>query len=309
MKKSFYAFYILLSLIVCGCNKNIITSQGGSNKGTNDSTSINDNSDKGANQKYITAKRVYDLEYNVNGYPEETMTLEEFPELTFKRDNSKVAFLIEGRDTVADSSRIGAKGIYLADVNSDGYTDLAYYQDRTKGSSNTSCLVRIYDYHNDKLIFDDDNHKNSILDLDEEGNAVIEEIAVGGGSLKELTQAGRFLKGSEISIEWYTFDFKLKSISLELNINKDGNYYAYLNKEITVLMRLYGIGSESLDKSIPIEQINIERDDESYLYEINTSSIASLFNITFRFLKTGSVELQVFIGNVMTSITIFVIEE
>ena len=110
MKKSFFTLTVLISLIICGCNKNIITSEDKSNTGTNDSTTMNDNSDKGANQKYITAKRVYDLEYDVDGYPKETMTLEEFPELIFKRGGSRAALLIEGRDTVTDSNKIGAKG-------------------------------------------------------------------------------------------------------------------------------------------------------------------------------------------------------
>lgn len=301
MKKNFYAFYILLSLIVCGCNKNIITSQGGSNMGTNDSTSINDNSDKGANQKYITAKRVYDLEYNVNGYPEETMTLEEFPELTFKRDGSSAALLIEGRETVVDSNRIGAKGIYLADVNNDGYTDLAYYQNRTNGSSNNGYLVKIYDYHNDKFLFNNDNNKSSILDLDDEGVLIIEELDNRNSSLKELIRAGRFIAGSEISFEWFNFDFKLKGLSLEFTKYKDGVGLAYLNQKTYVMLRLYGIGSESLDKAIPIEQINVKRNDELYSFEVTNSSVASIFNIAYTFLQTGTIEIYVSIDQVTAS--------
>ena len=302
MKKSFYAFYILLSLIVCGCNKNIITSQGESNMGTNDSTSISDNSDKGANQNYITAKRVYDLEYDVGGHPNETMTLEEFPELTFKRDGSGVALLIEGRETVVDSDRIGAKGIYLADVNNDGYADLAYYQNRTNGSSNNGYLVKIYDYHNDKFLFNNDNNKSSILDLDDEGLLIIEELDNRvNSSLKALSRAGRFLAGDEISFEWFNFDFKLKGLSLEFTKYKDGVGLAYLNQKTYVMLRLYGIGSESLDKAIPIEQINVKRNDELYSFEVTNSSVASIFNIVYTFLQTGTIETQVSIDQVTVS--------
>lgn len=301
MKKSFFTLNILISLIICGCNKNIITSEDKSNTGTNDSTTMNDNSDKGANQKYITAKRVYDLEYDVDGYPKETMTLEEFPELIFKRGGSRAALLIEGRDTITDSNKIGAKGIYLADVNNDGYTDLAYYQNRTNSSSNNGYLVKIYDYHNDKFLFNDDNKNSSILDLDDKNVLLIEELVVGGSSLRELKRAGRFLKSAEIAFEWYNFDFKLKSISLEFSNYKDGGYVAYLNQKTNAILRLYGIGSESLDKAIPIEQINVKRNDELYSFEVTNSSIASIFNIAYTFLQTGTIEIYVSIDQVTAS--------
>jgi len=35
--------------------------------------------------------------------------------------------------------------------------------------------------------------------------------------------------GTEISFEWYTFDFKLKSIFLEFSKYEDGRGIAYLN--------------------------------------------------------------------------------
>lgn len=301
MRKSFFTLNVLISLIICGCNKNIITPEDKSNTGTNDSTAMNDNSDKVANQKYITAKRVYDLEYDVDGYPKETMTLEEFPELIFKRDGSRVALLIEGRDAVTDSNKIGAKGIYLVDVNNDGHTDLAYYQNRTNGSSNNGYLVKIYDYYNDKFLFNDDNKNSSILDLDDKNVLLIEELVVGGSSLRELKQAGRFLKSAEIAFEWYNFDFKLKSISLEFSNYKDGGYAAYLNQKTNAMLRLYGIGSESLDKAIPIEQINVKRNDELYSFEVTNSSVASIFNIAYTFLQTGTIETCVSIDQVTVS--------
>ena len=107
MKKSFSVFYILLSFIICGCSKNTIST--GSKSYTSTSDSIADSS-KGITQKYITAKRVYDLEYDADGCLEEALTLDEFPDLTFRRDESKAAFLIEGRETIIDPKQIGAKG-------------------------------------------------------------------------------------------------------------------------------------------------------------------------------------------------------
>ena len=250
-------------------------------------------------KEYVKGQRIYDLEYDVAGYLEETMTLEEFPELTFKRDGSSVALLIEGRETVVDSNRIGAKSIYLADVNNDGYTDLAYYQNRTNGSSNNGYLVKIYDYHNDKFLFNNDNNKSSILDLDDEGVLIIEELDNRvNSSLKTLIRAGRFLAGDEISFEWFNFDFKLKGLSLEFTKYKDGVGLAYLNQKTYVMLRLYGIGSESLDKAIPIEQINVKRNDELYSFEVTNSSVASIFNIAYTFIKEGTVELEASIGDI-----------
>ena len=250
-------------------------------------------------KEYVKGQRIYDLEYDVGGYPNETMTLEEFPELTFKRDGSSAALLIEGRETVVDSNRIGAKGIYLADVNNDGYTDLAYYQNKTNGSSNNGYLVKIYDYHNDKFLFNNDNNKSSILDLDDEGVLIIEELDNRvNSSLKTLIRAGRFLAGDEISFEWFNFDFKLKGLSLEFTKYKDGVGLAYLNQKTYVMLRLYGIGSESLDKAIPIEQINVKRNDELYSFEVTNSSVASIFNIAYTFIKEGTVELEASIGDI-----------
>ena len=65
--------------------------------------------------------------------------------------------------------------------------------------------------------------------MDDKNVLLIEELVVGGSSLRELKRAGRFLKSAEIA-EWYNFDFKLKSISLEFSNYKDGGYVAYLNQ-------------------------------------------------------------------------------
>ena len=117
-------------------------------------------------------------------------------------------------------------------------------------------------------------------------------------SLKTLIRAGRFLAGDEISFEWFNFDFKLKGLSLEFTKYKDGVGLAYLNQKTYVMLRLYGIGSESLDKAIPIEQINVKRNDELYSFEVTNSSVASIFNIAYTFIKEGTMELEASIGDI-----------
>ena len=292
MRKQFFVIYILLSLFICGCAHNGISSENTLNTSIDEFTSSVDTFKSETTQKYIRAERIYDFQYDFDGYKEDVLTIEELPGLTFIKNDNVTSFSIEGRSDLGSP-----RSIYLADFNDDGHIDLGYSQSRGNGSSTSSFyLVRIYDYHNDKLIFDDDNNRNSILDLDEEGNVIIEELATSGSSLRELIRAGKFLKGAEISFEWYTFDFKLKSILLEFSKYKDGGGIAYLNQKTNVMLRLYGIGSESLDKAIPIEQINVKRSDELYSFEVTNSSVASIFNIAYTFLQTGTIELEVSIN-------------
>lgn len=279
----------LAAIVICSCS-NQATSSVDTSSFDSDSASVEQSN------KYVKGKRIFDLEYDIDGYPEETMKLDEFPELIFKRKGGTL--LITGRDTIVDSKGIGARGMYLADVNSDGYTDLAYYQDRTNGSSNTSYLVRIYDYHNDKFLFNDDNNKRSILDLDDEGVLLIEELSkYTGGGFNELERAGRFLAGDEISFEWFNFDSKLKGMFIDLPNRKDGEYVAYLNQKTYARLYLFGIGSDSLEKALPIDSINVKANNEYYSFEVSHGSIASQFNITFTFVKEGTVELEATIGN------------
>lgn len=279
----------LTAIVICSCS-NQTTSSVDTSPFDSDSASVEQSN------KYVKGKRIFDLEYDIDGYPEETMKLDEFPELTFKRKGGTL--LITGRDTIIDSKGIGARGMYLADVNGDGYTDLAYYQDRTNGSSNISYLVRIYDYHNDKFLFNDDNNKRSILDLDDEGVLLIEELSkFTGGGFNELERAGRFLAGDEISFEWFNFDSKLKGMLIDLPNRKDGEYVAYLNQKTYAKLYLFGIGSDSLEKALPIDSINVKTNNEYYSFEVSHGLIASQFNITFTFVKEGTVELEATIGN------------
>jgi hypothetical protein len=279
----------LAAIVICSCS-NQTTSSAGTSPFDSDSISVEQSN------KYVKGKRIFDLEYDIDGYPEETMKLDEFPELTFNRKGATL--LITGRDTIIDSKGIGAMGIYLADVNGDGYTDLAYYQARTNGSSNISYLVRIYDYHNDKFLFNDDNNKRSILDLDDEGVLLIEELSkYTGGGFQELERAGRFLVGDEISFEWFSFDSKLKGMFIDLPNRKDGEYVAYLNQKTYARLCLFGIGSDSLEKALPIDSINVKASNEYYSFEVSYGLIASQFNITFTFVKEGTVELEATIGN------------
>lgn len=312
---------LLAVFALSSCEMNAISSESSFNNGSiissfsDESHSSNDNSGQtfssnnqsnsnfNEEKEYVKGKRIFDLEYDIDGYPEETMKLDEFPELIFKRKGGTL--LITGRDTIVDSKGIGARGMYLADVNSDGYTDLAYYQDRTNGSSNISYLVRIYDYHNDKFLFNDDNNKRSILDLDDEGILLIEELSkYTGGGFNELERAGRFLAGDEISFEWFNFDSKLKGMFLDLPNRKDGKYVAYLNQTSYAKLYLFGIGSDSLEKALPIDSINIKANNEYYSFEVSHGLIASQFNITFTFVKEGTVELEVSIGDITAKETI-----
>ncbi len=277
----------------------IMTSCSDINSHSNHSTSEMPNS------KYIVAERIYDLEYEPNGYSQESIFLQEFPDLTFTRNNI-VELEINGRDVL--ESTIGAKGIYLADINGDGFTDLALYQDRSKGSSSRSYLVKIYDYHNDEFLFNDNDNKNAILDLDENNVLIIEELSSIGSGFDELERAGRFLKGGTISFEWYHFDFKLKGMFIDISNYQDGGFVAYLNQTIYARLCMYGIGSEAIENAIPIDDIKVKENPEYYSYQVSQTSIASQFNLNYFFVKEGSIELEVSIGEVVAKENISILQ-
>lgn len=277
----------------------IMTSCSDINSHSNHSTSEMPNS------KYIVAERIYDLEYEPNGYSQESIFLQEFPDLTFTRNNI-VELEINGRDVL--ESTIGAKGIYLADINGDGFTDLALYQDRSKGSSSRSYLVKIYDYHNDEFLFNDNDNKNAILDLDENNVLIIEELSSIGSGFDELERAGRFLKGGTISFEWYHFDFKLKGMFIDISNYQDGGFVAYLNQTTYARLCMYGIGSEAIENAIPIDDIKVKENPEYYSYQVSQTSIASQFNLNYFFVKEGSIELEVSIGEVVAKENISILQ-
>ena len=115
--------------VLCGCTRKTDSS-------ISESLSDSASSNSKAENKYVKGQRIYDIAYEPDGYIDETLSLEEFPDLSFVRSDNKHELYIEGRDKlISDSQKIGAKGIYLADINNDGYTDLAYYQDRRKACS------------------------------------------------------------------------------------------------------------------------------------------------------------------------------
>ena len=287
-----------LFFVLSSCSPIESSNNGSSNNNQNESKSSFDNSASNKeDKKYVFARRVYDLEYEPNGYKEESLLLQEFPDLRFERDASKTELIIEGRTNL--ESNIGAKGIYLADANGDGFVDLAFYQDRARGSSNRSYLVKVYDYQNDKFLFNDDNNKNSILDLDDEGTLLIEELGRFGSGFDELDRAGRFIKGETISFEWYHFDFKLKGMYIEIPNYKDGNWIAYINQTTNVRLCMLGIGNETMNEGLSLDSVNVKENSSFYTYHVTLGAIASQFNIEYVFLRQGTVELEISIGDIV----------
>ena len=289
--------------VLCGCTRKTDSS-------ISESLSDSASSNIKVENKYVKGQRIYDIAYEPDGYIDETLSLEEFPDLSFVRSDNKHELYIEGRDKlISDSQKIGANGIYLADINNDGYTDLAYYQDRRKASSNTSYLVRIYDYHNDTFLFNDDNGKRSILDLDDEGTLLIEELGnAHSSSFDELERAGRFLKGKSISFEWFTFEFKLKSIYIQESAPFTHEMNATISKTKMMSLYLVGIGDEKLEKAVPFESISITQNNDYYSFEKGNSVVASIFYIYFSFLKVGKVTIDFSIGDVNTNVVVNITE-
>ena len=275
----------------------------------NSNISVSNSFGNNENQKYVSAKRIYDFQYDPQGYDQEILTLSEFPNLVFRISYDQISFSIDGREDLGRP-----RSIYIADFNNDGYVDLGYSFDLYNSASVKPSRVRIYDYHNDKLIYDFDNQQSSYLNIDENGNAIMEEIAeTKPWGLSKVKRIGRFLRGEEISFEWDSFDgVKLKSISL-LNTSeygyKDGMIYAYANKEISLKLSLCGIVSKTLEESfVSVDQVKVKRNDEFYSFEVENISQTKhpLIYINFVFLKTGTIDVEISIDQAITRETIFV---
>ena len=297
MKKRNKIFAAMLILLLSSC------SQGNLSINT---SSVENGLNSSENQKYVSAKRIYDFQYDPQGYDQEILTLSEFPDLVFKRDEKKLGFYIEGKSDFGNLD-----SIYIGDFNNDGYADLGFAQRRGSGYFIVRHYVRIYDYHNDKFILDYFD-KWAYLDTDENGYAIIEELIATPGNglgLSELDRVGRFLKGETISFEWYSFDFKLKSLYLspmDESYYKEGKLHAELNTPIKLNLHLRGIGKWGLENAIPFDQIKVKSNDEYYSFELKNGTSASVFNVIFTFLKIGTIELEVTIDQVTISEIIIV---
>ena len=261
------------------------------------------------NQKYISAKRIYDYKYEYYHKPD-IITLDEFPNFVFRSYND-ISYSIDGRDDLGKPN-----SIYIADFNNDGYVDLGYTFELTNSSTIQPSLVRIYDYYHDELIFDFDNQKSSFLDIDKYGNAIIEELAMTKPyGISKVERVGRFLRGNNITFEWDLFDgFKLKSIYLEPSVYgyKNDMIFTYMNTITSLRLSLCGSVSKTLEEIvISINEIKVKRNDEFYSFEVFNKSQANnpFIYINFIFLKVDIIEIEISINHVITKEPILVIPQ
>lgn len=71
---------------------------------------------------------------------------------------------------------------------------------------------------------------------------------------------------------------------------------------------MYGIGSEAIENAIPIDDIKVKENPEYYSYQVSQTSIASQFNLNYFFIKEGSIELEVSIGEVVAKENISILQ-
>jgi hypothetical protein len=114
-------------------------------------------------EKYVCAERVYDIFYNHKGAEADELVIDCLPSLRFKRDESGDSYSLEGKENLGKMS-----AIYIGDFNYDGFDDVCFH--RTVGpSSQMKRQIRIYDCHNDQIIYETSTDESWVLDLDEGG--------------------------------------------------------------------------------------------------------------------------------------------
>lgn len=195
-----------------------------------DSSSFQSLSDSGifsnsqsVNEKYIPARRVFDMCYEtLYTYQSlEDLTFDEFPGATFEANGK--AFSGYKVQVNEDTALYLNWSLYLADVNQDGHLDICYCY--SAGSGWVNFGVSVYDFFNKTVIFDKVNRKsnNYMFDLDDSGYLVFYDLRP--TQLYRpyiLNEASRFLKTSDGQIAMEAFDLDLKYQGFSA-----GNYYTY----------------------------------------------------------------------------------
>lgn len=251
--------------------------------------------------EYVLAVRAYDLLYEQDGCGEESFTIDVFPGLEFKSYTSGAYVYVDGNEELQNM-----QSIYICDFNNDGNMDIGYSTMIAKTSSLDSGLRSfIYDLENETYIYDSGTESSFVLDIDDDGRLVVEEMCgdnINGWGFSQLARAGRFLFGSG-QIEWFNMDFKVKSVYM------DGRYYSVsdksfifpLNTECMIRIDVFCIGKDNVLKD---DSLKIETDygDFSYRAELSESSKgATMYYLYCQSAEEASFNLKVTINGVSCS--------
>ena len=286
------ALLFLISILSVGCGTKVYTS------------SVAQSSPSYG--KYTKAQRYYDYFYENEGIaPFEKLTTDVLPEVTFSRDpKNKTTVHVEGYEILQRMH-----SIYLADANLDGFLDIGFHTSTSHSSSLNCERVVIFDWHNKNVIFETSSEENHVLDLDDDGNLILEELEAenGGGTLQKLRRAGRFLNNQKPAFEWFNFERRIKSLYLDGPTMGTDGLTASIGQKCTVFLYLIGVGSNKPEDALPIVSIVVNSNAADFSYKVEKGIKASNYNLECAFGSEGHYTLTVVVEGVSLTTQVKVI--
>ena len=257
--------------------------------------------------KYVKGFRAYDSLYDYDGCKDSSFVLDSFPGLVFERSNEIKKYVsVKGLDGLSH-----LESIYYGDVNGDGHMDLGYTKRaRPELANRYEMRVFIYDFLKGEIVFDSGVESSYVLDLDENGNLIIEEMGGGyknGEGFAESLKSGRFLVGDKADFEWFDLvdsgENKWKKLVIELISLLDNRSFCDRLCSIPIWINCIG-------KTNPLSANSFEVSTDSaeftYLLSPRQTVLNPLFVITCKFDTAGEFELRIAAGDLSDTKTVVV---
>ena len=256
------------------------------------------------NDKYVVAKRIFDLDYINSKTIEESFAIEELPGIVFEYQKDESNFVVNFDENVSISFNYA---LYIADVNNDSHYDVCY--SCIEGSGALSYKVGVFDCYNKKTLFLSNGSPtaNCVFDLDDNNLLVLEEFDRASGTKNLLKQSKRILLTGKEGIEFEPFDFDTKIKGISCGFSPAGDDIKIGN---TLSINLF---IKYLSKNVdtcPIQNkdISIDCDDKTLTYLVKnqegTASYLPDFYIEFSFSTEGIKKVSVNIGQFVSNGTI-----
>ena len=257
-------------------------------------------------EKYVCAKRVYDIFYNHEGAETDELVIDCLPSLRFKRDESGDSYSLEGKENLGKMS-----AIYIGDFNYDGFDDVCFH--RTVGpSSQMKRQIRIYDCHNDQIIYETSTDESWVLDLDEGGLLLGEQLGgmLHGYGFHPLLSVGRFLHGKTGELEPCEPKLKIKTMYLYNPFLQKGDEFVVNKDEQCILdIKTNSVGTEESARLIGAGSFKVESSDVAFSYEIQGSNKTMEFSFACNFQTEGKRTIKISLGGVSAEATFKVVSK
>jgi hypothetical protein len=257
-------------------------------------------------EKYVCAERVYDIFYNHKGAEADELVIDCLPSLRFKRDESGDSYSLEGKENLGKMS-----AIYIGDFNYDGFDDVCFH--RTVGpSSQMKRQIRIYDCHNDQIIYETSTDESWVLDLDEGGLLLGEQLGgmLHGYGFHPLLSVGRFLHGKTGELEPCEPKLKIKTMYLYNPFLQKGDEFVVNKNEQCILdIKTNSVGTEESARLIGAGSFKVESSDVAFSYEIQESNKTMEFSFACIFQTEGKRTIKISLGGVSAEATFKVVSK